>query len=230
MGRPEWVAGGATVLADDRPSRRASNVLERSTDRILRVQLDVKDWLANPPSVSAVRPGRCPACGVASRPVGACLAIHGHGRRERVQLGPRAPDGGGEVVVILVRRYRCCSCGAVITVVPRGLIRRRLYAAAAISLALGLWGLVGLASPAVRTRVSPNSVVGDAARHHWATLGRWVAAGAAGRLSPRLSVIADEDRRVTAGRLATALIGFAPPGDRHLTTEDQLYLGGARAA
>ena len=106
----------------------------------------------------------------------------------------------------------------------------RAGAAAAISLALGLWGLVGLTSPAVRTRVSPNSVVGDAARHHWATLGRWVVAGAAGGLFPRLSVIADEDRRVTAGRLATALIGFAPPSDRHLTREDQLYLGGARAA
>lgn len=167
---------------------------------------------------------------MASRPAGGALAIHGHGRRERLQLGPLAPQGKGEITVILVRRYLCQACGAVITVVPRGVIHRRLYAAAAISLALGLWGLLGLSSPAVRTQVSPNSVFGDAARHHWVTLRRWAVAGAGGRLFPRLSVIADEHHRVTARRLATALIGFGRPGDRHLTTEGLLYVGGAHAA
>jgi len=205
-------------------------VLERSTNRIVRVDLDFKGWLANRPSVSAVRPGRCPACAVASRPAGGALAIYGHGSRERVQLGPLASQGNSEITVILVRRYLCRACGVVITVMPRGLIRRRLYAAAVISLALGLWGVVSLSSPAVRTRISPNSAIGDAAHHHWVTLRRWVVAGAVGHLFPRLSVIADEDRRVTAHRVATALIGFAPPGDRHLTTEGLLYAGGAHAA
>ncbi len=203
--------------------------VERSADRIVRADILVKDWLTEPPSVDAVRPGRCLGCGTASRPVGAGLAIRGHGLRERVQFGPRSPDGHGEVLVIPVRRY-LCRCGAVMTVVPRGILRSRLYAAAAISLALGLWGLVGRPSPAVRARVSPWPSFGEAARHRWKTVARWVDDGAAGRLFPRLDVIADGDRRATARRLATALIGFAPPGDRHRDQESLLYLGGAHAA
>ena len=203
--------------------------MERSADRIVRVAIDVKDWLANPPSVAAVRPGRCLACGVASRPPGACLAVYGHGLRDRVQLGPRSPGGDGEVLVIPVRRY-LCRCGAVMVVMPRGILERRLYAAAAISLALGLWGLVGMASPAVRARVSPWSQVGDSARYRWITVARWVDAGAAGRLFPGLDVSDEGDRRAIASRLATALIGFAPPADRDRDQTRLLYLGGAHAA
>jgi hypothetical protein len=114
-------------------------------------------------------------------------------------------------------------------VVPRGVCRRRLYAAAVISLALGLWGLLGHHTPAVRGRVSPWPVVGDAARHHWRTLARWAVAGARGHLFSAISVPVEHDRRAMARRLATTLMGFAPPGDRHCGTEGLLYLGGAHA-
>ena len=131
--------------------------------------------------------------------------------------------------MIPVRRY-LCRCGAVMVVVPRGILKGRLYAAAAISLALGLWGLVGLSSPAVRVRVSPWAQVGEAARYRWITVARWVDAGAAGRLFPKLVVSDEGDRRAIARRLATALIGFAPPADRNRDKESLLYLGGAHAA
>ena len=114
-------------------------------------------------------------------------------------------------------------------VVPRGLLRGRLYAAAVISLALGLWGLLGLSSPQVRARVSPWRVVGDGAQHHWTTLRRWARDGAAGRLFASVTTIADPSRRTTAGRLATSLLGFVPPGDRRGDLEAQLYAGGEHA-
>lgn len=115
-------------------------------------------------------------------------------------------------------------------VMPRGILERRLYAAVAISLALGLWGLVGLPSPAVRERISPWPSFGEAARYRWITVARWVDDGAAGRLFPRLDVIDEGDRRAIASRLATALIGFAPSADRDRDQESLLYLGGAHAA
>ena len=127
------------------------------------------------------------------------------------------------------RRY-LCQCRAVMTVLPRGILGRRLYAAAAISLALGLWSLFGRPSPAVRERISPWPSFGEAARHRWVTVTRWADDGAIGRLFPRLGVIGDGDRRTLARHLATALIGFAPPGDRHSDQESLLYLGGAHAA
>ncbi|MBK6533882.1 MAG: hypothetical protein IPF99_31140 [Deltaproteobacteria bacterium] len=114
-------------------------------------------------------------------------------------------------------------------VVPRGLLRGRLYAAAAISLALGLWALLGVPSPQVRARVSPWRVVGDGAQHHWTTLRRWARDGAVGRLFASVTTIADPSRRTTAGRLATSLLGFAPPGDRGGDLESQLYAGGEHA-
>jgi len=52
------------------------------------------------------------------------------------------------VIAILARRYQCQPCGAVVLVVPRGILRRRLYSAGAIALALALWGVAGLAPPA----------------------------------------------------------------------------------
>ncbi|HEX9402352.1 MAG TPA: hypothetical protein VF912_19775, partial [Anaeromyxobacter sp.] len=90
--------------------------------------------MQRPPAVDEVRPGRCPACEAPSRPGGA-LGLHGHGLRERHQWGPAARGGLPELIGILVRRYRCQQCGAVVVVVPRGVLRRRLYSATAIALA-----------------------------------------------------------------------------------------------
>jgi hypothetical protein len=109
---------------------------DRSKNRIVQAALDVKSWLARPPTVDEVRPGRCPACDAPSRPAGGLLGLHGHGLRERHQWGPLEPSATPSLSGILLRRYLCQSCGAVVVVVPRALVRRRLYSAGAIALAL----------------------------------------------------------------------------------------------
>ena len=43
--------------------------------------------------------------------------------------------------MIACRRYRCVSCGAILTVVPRGVAPRRHYGHAAIAMALTLWAI-----------------------------------------------------------------------------------------
>jgi hypothetical protein len=52
---------------------------DRSGPRLVYGALDVKAWLPDPPSVATVRPGQCPRCGRASRPVGRGLGLSGHG-------------------------------------------------------------------------------------------------------------------------------------------------------
>ena len=122
--------------------------------------------------MEAARPARCTACGVAARRPGAALQVHGHGGRERLQLGPEARDQPAVVASVLARRYRCLACGAVILVVPRGVLRRRHYGAFAVALALVLHA-DGVASPEVRRVVSPWRFVGDDARRGWRSLHRW---------------------------------------------------------
>ncbi len=78
----------------------------------------------------------------------------GHGVRERQVLGPLSASGKPEQVVLLVRRYRCRGCGAIVMSMPRGMLRRMLYGAVAVGMALALW-VQGAASAAVRQRVSP---------------------------------------------------------------------------
>jgi len=60
--------------------------------------------------------------------------------------------GAPGLIGVLLRRYHCQSCGAVVVVGPRGIAPGRLYGAGAIALALALWGCGGLAPAAVRRR------------------------------------------------------------------------------
>ena len=113
----------------------------RSTPRILHHTLDVKGWLASPPSPEAARPGACPDCGTPSRPTGGRLGLHGHGLRDRQLRGPVDASGPPTCIVIACRRYCCVSCGAILTVVPRGGAPRRHYGHAAIAMALTLWAI-----------------------------------------------------------------------------------------
>ena len=96
----------------------------------------------------------------------------GHGVRKRMMLGPPELGSEPEVGVVTTRRYRCTACGAVITVLPRGLLPRLRYGLGAIVLAIGLWWL-GHRATEVRRRVSPFKVVGDEARRGWHSLRRW---------------------------------------------------------
>jgi hypothetical protein len=197
---------------------------DQSNNRFVYVELDVKRWLARPPTVDEVRPGRCPCCGVPSRPVGGLLGLHGHGWRERHQWGPVEPGGVADLVGVLVRRYLCRSCRAVVVVGPRGIAPGRLYAAGAIALALALWGCGGRPAGQVRRLVSPHAVVGATAAAGWASLRRWSKAIRAGRLFPVVRALpAEAQLRQVAARAATTLAAFAPGSG--LPLESAAFLG-----
>jgi hypothetical protein len=183
------------------------------------------------PLVDEARPGRCPSCDAPSRPVGGRLGIIGHGLRERQQLGPAAVGATPTMLVLPIRRYRCGPCGAVITVVPAGVIARRHYSASAIVLAMALFGVGGQAPRAVRAAVSPWQIIGETAIAGWTALRRWIAA-------VRARTLLRETRRAAPGASARQIAehvtmtaaAFAAPSLRHLPLFDQAFAGGARMA
>lgn len=184
---------------------------DRSTLGFVRIDVSVKSWMKGPPPVEAVRPGRCPRCGAASRPEGGPLQMHGHGLRERQLRGVLEPGGPPVIVVLLLRRFLCLVCGCVATVVPRGVVCGRLYSAGAIALALALFGLGEQSEAAVRQRSSPWQVVGATAAKGWSALRRWVRAIRSGRLWPSLTALrADWSVRDVARRVASALAARGP--------------------
>jgi hypothetical protein len=192
----------------------------KSPSRIIYCALDVKGWLEQPPNVDAVRPGQCPGCKSASRPVGHPLGMHGHGLRERQVRGPPEADAAPTVIVVQCRRYRCLGCGAILLVVPRGIAPRKHYGHAAISMAFALWGLVGRTAWEVRTQVCAWRIP-SAAATGWATLRRWAqAAGAASGATQRTP-------SAVAARVAQIAIGRAPPCARGAPLWAQAFAGGS---
>ena len=99
----------------------------------------------------------------------------GHGTHSRRVRGPARPGQQAQVRVVQVRRYRCQACGGTCTVAPWELTWRRLYSVAAMALALGLWGLVGLGLGAVRRLVNPWVHTGASEAGRWRTPLRVVA-------------------------------------------------------
>lgn len=154
--------------------------------------------------------------------------IVGHGTRPREVLGP-ADHGhvAGGIVSILLRRYVCRACGAVLTVGPRGLLRGRRYSAFAIAWALALFGLIRLTLTAVRETVTLWREEPHTANLGWASLRRWARAVRHRRLfsglphpPPTASL-----RRV-AGRAAMALAAEAPAERRGLREDLRAGYGG----
>jgi len=122
-----------------------------------------------------------------------------------------------------VRRFRCRACGAVVTVVPRGLLRRRLFSAPAIALALWRLGSLGESPSVVRSAISPWSTVGTTAAGGWAQLRRWSRAVASGALFAGLPAAAEGTARAVARRVAMALRARAPGGV--MDASHQVWLG-----
>jgi hypothetical protein len=208
-----------------------SLVGDRSPFRIVYLGRDVKSWLASPPSADEARPGRCPVCGAASRPVGGRLGLHGHGLRDRQQRGPGEPAGLPAVAVVAIRRFRCVACTAVIAVVPRDVEPRRHYSRPAIALALALWSLAALPPAEVRRRISPWPIVGaTAAAEGWISLRRWAKAGRAGRLFSAVGRELSGSLRQIAGQLASVALGHAPPSVRDRPREAQVFHGAVAMA
>ena len=205
------IGDGAGVRAPAPSVLRDPLRWKRSQDRFVQIALEVKDWIAATPSAAAARPGRCPCCGAASRPLGGPPRLVGHGVRARQLRGPVQADRDGEIVEVVLRRYRCRGCRAIVAVGPRGLVRRRLFSAGAIGLSLALWAIERLPAGAVRRRVSPWRVVGAAAAATWSSLRRWAGAVRAGRLWPRtVGVPADGmPLREVAARAACRLAALA---------------------
>jgi hypothetical protein len=100
------------------------------------------------------------------------IGVRGHGLRTRLQLGPPGLLGPPEEVLIEVRRYRCRRCGAVIVVAPRDVLPLLRYRARAVVMALAYLAQ-GEPSPAIRRRVSPQSVLGHEGRRSWRAPSRW---------------------------------------------------------
>ncbi len=157
--------------------------------------------------------------------------MHGHGTRTRQVRGPSGPGRPAVTVEILARRYRCILCRAVIVVVPREIRARRLYSAAAIGLALALWGLAGKTSTEVRRLISPASIVGETAATGWVTLRRWARAVANQQLVAwALGARPHATLRQVAASAAVALAASASPATRTLPLEQRAFFGAAHAA
>lgn len=144
--------------------------------------------------------------------------MHGHGARSRSQRGPSAPGEAPRDGTVGVRRYRCKQCGQTVTVAPRGVLRRRLYAATALGLALALFGLEKHSACAVRDAIAPAVSFREAAEGaSWSTLRRWsheAKAGTlldAGRTCPESFTL-----RQAAERLAVTLEAQGPRGSERV--------------
>lgn len=101
------------------------------------------------------------------------VGLHGHGLRERTQLGPAGPGERPAHASLRLRRYACQRCGAIVVAAPRDLLPRLRYRAVAVALALALWAADGQAGHRVREQVSPLSSVGNEPMHGWRSLSRW---------------------------------------------------------
>ena len=183
------------------------------------------------PPVDLVRPARCPCCDAPSRPVGGSLGLHGHGLRDRQIRGPLYPGGPAKLVSVQARRFRCRLCRAILLVVPRGVLPRRLYSAEVIAWVLARVGLEGATTAAVRAEVCPALIIGPSAVERWLAPSRWIEARRAGRLFPQLGrppPIAS--RRQLAERTAMQLVALAPHRASGLPAPCLAWQGAALAA
>lgn len=181
---------------------------ERSKSHVIRGAVDVNPWCRSPQSVDAARPERCAGCSAAARPIGEPLVLHGHGVRDR-QVREAAVFGEpATMITVVVRRYQCQLCNAVMTVVPRGVMPGLLYSASVIGWALALYGLSSQSMQAVRTAAAAGKNVGLDATG-WPALRRWIAR--AWTLWPSVRAApATFGQRERAARVATTLATYAP--------------------
>jgi hypothetical protein len=202
----------------------------RSPIRFIRSGLDLKSWMKCVPTVDAARPGQCPGCAAASRPLGEKVIVVGHGLRERQLRGPAEPAAVARIERVKLRRYRCRRCRTVMVVGPRELVAGRLYSAGAVGWALALYGLCSESLASIRRRVSPWSVIGATAAASWATLRRWVRAVRDGKLFAVMRPAPVEfSARQVAERAATTLLAYAPSSTAALPLDHQSFIGAAHA-
>ena len=173
-------------------------------------------------------------CDTPSRRPGCPLGLWGHGVRERCVEGPPAPGEDPADIVVDARRYVCQPCGAVLVVVPCGVLPGRRYTAAAIAFALALWGWAKRPVAEVRRQTSTTPApAGFGEPGRWASLRRWVAAAVRGVLFARAQLprppVGGSARQI-AEQVATVLAAYALPSLRHLSLPAQAFHGGGQMA
>lgn len=175
-----------------------------------------------------MRPSCCDACGAPSRPLGGRVQLHGHGERRRRQRGPEAVGGPPAERSVGARRYECQICGATVTVHPRGVLRRRLYGACGIGLALALFGIQRESAHAVQEAIAPTPIVRNAAEGGtWSTLRRWAQEAKAGTLLAEGRACAETfSLRQAAERAAMTLAALGQRGGEVL---DRVWQGALAA-
>ena len=95
--------------------------------------------------------------------------------------GPLEPGGAPQQLDVVLRRYRCRGCKAVLMVGPRGLVPGRWYGAGAMASAVAAYAR-GATTATVRSATSPASLMGASSTERWITLVRWLDAAERGRL------------------------------------------------
>ena len=202
----------------------------QSGQGIVYSAVDVKNWVERLPDVSRVRPASCTGCGAASCPHGEAVVLVGHGTRERQVRGPGQPGAVPGVLVLRVRRYRCQRCGAITTVLPRGLVARRYYSGSAIGLAMLLLGVRGQSMQTVRAAVCAWRVSFESPQQ-WNTIGKWLKAIREERLYPQVRPWPPTFvPRQQAQRVATTLLTYAPAALSDCGLEEQVFAGAGLAA
>ena len=141
------------------------------------------------------------------------------------------PGREPQTVQVALRRYWCRSCGAVVQVGPRGVLRHKHFSAAAIVLALWHFGFQGQSTAQVRQRISPWSPTQERVTSSWAALKRWLEAQWQGRLFRAVrKAPAEFSGPQRAQRVAMAAMSLAPPQCWGLGPPERAFFGGAHLA
>jgi len=206
-----------------------SRTSSRSPRVISQTDIPVNLWAERVPSVAAVRPAGCVACGNPSHPLDGGLGVHGDGTVPRTVRHPRDARSAPIDWEIRLRRFCCTACDATWLVGPCGVLSRRRYSAFAIVLALAAWIAPGATARAVRAVHSP--IPFESFSHTtWRAMLRWIDAISAGRLFPFVrGSPPDWSRRKRAERVVSTIRAMAPPTDR-TSIEQEVFAGAFFAA
>jgi len=107
--------------------------------------------------------------------------------------------------VVAVHRFLCAACGASFTVSSTGVLRRRLYRATAIGLALFGYGVEHASHDEVRAAIAGAEVTRETPTpRRWGALVGWAREARAGTLLDSVGAIAGT-LRAAAARVALAI-------------------------
>jgi hypothetical protein len=129
--------------------------------------------------------------------------IVGHGLVRRQLRGPLEPGGAPQQIDVVLRRYRCRRCDAVLMVGPRGIVPGRWYGAGAMASAIAAYAR-GATTSGARSTTSPAWHRGTSSTERWITLVRWLDAAEGGELFA-VRGLERMPRRVVAEHVALAL-------------------------